>query len=102
MDRVVSSKYYFSLNLFSFYLPDSRITIGGKSYRLPPISVELAPKGLLTSALVETLNELQEFDREPYNPEVLFGIVTNLCPQFADSEQHDCHEFLRFLLENIK
>lgn len=69
---------------------------------LPPISGQLGERGPLTTALAETLDELQKFDEDYYDAQGLFDVVTNLCPQFADGEQHDCHEFMRHLLENIK
>lgn len=69
---------------------------------LPPISGRLGARGPLTVALAEALEELQKFDDDYYDADKLFGLVTNVCPQFAGGEQHDCHEFMRHLLENIK
>lgn len=69
---------------------------------LPPISGRLGVRGPLTTALAETLEQLQKFDDGYYDAHELFDLVTNVCPQFAGGEQHDCHEFMRHLLENIK
>lgn len=69
---------------------------------LPPLSGRLGARGPMTSALAVTLDELQKFDAGYYDAQVLFDLVTNVCPQFAGGEQHDCHEFMRHLLENVK
>lgn len=69
---------------------------------LPPISGRLGVRGPLSVTLADTLNELQKFDEVYFNPEALFDLVTCVCPQFAGGEQHDCHEFMRQLLDKIK
>lgn len=87
-----------------FHLPGGKIRVEGANEEivLPPISGKLGARGPLTTALAETLNALQKFDENYYNAQKLFDLVTNVCPQFAGGEQHDCHEFMRHLLENIK
>lgn len=67
----------------------------------PPISGKLDAKGPLTTALAETLDDLQK-DGDVYDPIILFQNVTQVCPQFDGGDQHDCHELLRQLLEKIK
>lgn len=85
-------------------MPGGRIRVDDTNaeIELPPISGQLGAKGPLSTALAETLDELQKFDEGYYDAQELFDLVTNVCPQFAGGEQHDCHEFMRHFLENIK
>lgn len=85
-------------------MPGGKIRVQNtdEEIELPPIDGQLGARGPLTIALAKALDELQKFDDGFYDAHELFDLVTNVCPQFAGGEQHDCHEFMRHLLENIK
>lgn len=87
-----------------FHLPGDTVRLdeSDAEIELPPISGQLGAKGKLTTALAETLDELQKFDEGHYDAHKLFDAVTECSPQFADGKQHDCHEFMREFLEKIK
>lgn len=68
---------------------------------LPPIKGVLSSWGGLTSALAQTLEELQS-GGGVYNPSKLFDKLCAKCPQFCGGDQHDSHELLRHLLESVR
>ncbi|XP_075154530.1 ubiquitin specific protease 16/45 isoform X2 [Haematobia irritans] len=68
---------------------------------LPPIKGTLSAWGGLTSALAQTLEELQS-GGGVFNPGKLFDKLCAKCPQFQGGDQHDSHELLRHLLESVR
>ncbi|XP_055910478.1 ubiquitin carboxyl-terminal hydrolase 16 isoform X2 [Eupeodes corollae] len=68
---------------------------------LPPIKGTLNSWGGLTSALAQTLEELQS-GGGVFNPCKLFDKLCAKCPQFCGGDQHDSHELLRHLLESVR
>ncbi|XP_013105568.1 ubiquitin carboxyl-terminal hydrolase 16 [Stomoxys calcitrans] len=68
---------------------------------LPPIKGSLCAWGGLTSALAQTLDELQS-GGGVFNPSKLFDKLCAKCPQFQGGDQHDSHELLRHLLESVR
>lgn len=87
-----------------FSLPGGKVRVENAydEIELPPISGRMGARGPLSVTLADTLNELQKFDEGYFNPEALFDLVACVCRRYADREQHDCHEFMRDLLEEIK
>uniref|UniRef100_T1PDR8 ubiquitinyl hydrolase 1 n=2 Tax=Musca domestica TaxID=7370 RepID=T1PDR8_MUSDO len=69
--------------------------------KLPPIKGTLSAWGGLTSALANTLEELQS-GGGVFNPSKLFAKLCAKCPQFEGGDQHDSHELLRHLLESVR
>lgn len=86
-----------------FELPGGKLKMKDSDVEidLPPIKGTLSAWEPLTSALAETIEELQ-VSGGVYNPRKLFSNLTKIWPQFAGGDQHDSHELLRHLLESVK
>lgn len=86
-----------------FELPGGKLKLKGAEVEteLPKIFGQLSAWGPLTSALAETLEELQK-SGGVFNPRKLFKNLTSKWPQFGGGDQHDSHELLRHLLEGVK
>ncbi|XP_061388617.1 ubiquitin carboxyl-terminal hydrolase 16/45 [Musca vetustissima] len=85
-----------------FTLPGGTFDINNDEVlKLPPIKGTLTAWGGLTSALANTLEELQS-GGGVFNPSKLLNKLTTKCPQFQGGDQHDSHELLRQLLESVR
>lgn len=84
-----------------FQLPGGPFKGINGQIELPQIKGTLPGWGTLTSALAETLEELQK-GGGVYSPRKLLSQLTIKWPQFSGGDQHDSHELLRHLLESVK
>ncbi|XP_066992427.2 ubiquitin carboxyl-terminal hydrolase 16/45 [Anabrus simplex] len=82
--------------------PGNPYSLPGDGRELPMIEGELGRWGGLTEVFASTLTELRSEAVETFNPEKLLQKLTQRCQQFAGGDQHDSHELLRHLLEEIR
>ncbi|GLH09169.1 Ubiquitin carboxyl-terminal hydrolase 32, partial [Gryllus bimaculatus] len=69
---------------------------------LPPLEGTLTKWGTLTESLASTLEELRQDETTTVNPLRLFNKLITKCPQFKGGDQHDAHELLRHLLDEVR
>ncbi|XP_016355494.1 ubiquitin carboxyl-terminal hydrolase 16-like isoform X2 [Sinocyclocheilus anshuiensis] len=72
------------------------------SPELEPLQIQLERPGLLTLAMCQFLNEIQETKKGVVTPKELFTQVCKKAPRFKGFQQQDSQELLRYLLDGIR
>ncbi|XP_063475869.1 ubiquitin carboxyl-terminal hydrolase 45 isoform X3 [Symphalangus syndactylus] len=70
--------------------------------QLDPLVVELSRPGPLTSALFLFLHSMEETEKGPLSPKVLFNQLCQKAPRFKDFQQQDSQELLHHLLDAVR
>ncbi|XP_011498809.1 PREDICTED: ubiquitin carboxyl-terminal hydrolase 45 [Ceratosolen solmsi marchali] len=91
-------------------VPGQKIVIPGGGFKgadnkevdLPPIEGVLQKTGTFTPILRKTLTEMQNSNGQVYNPLELLNSLRESTNQYTDGGQHDSHELLRHLLEQVR
>lgn len=68
----------------------------------PPIEGTLDKECSLTQVLQKTLTDMQNSNGETYKPSELLNSLRKKNTQCMDGGQHDSHELLRHLLEQVR
>lgn len=85
-----------------FQLPGGAHPLLEDEEKLPPLEGDLCKWRELTELLVDTLHQLRSGRAEMLDPRQLLDKLSQRCPQFAGGDQHDAHELLRHLLEEVR
>ncbi|XP_043484419.1 ubiquitin carboxyl-terminal hydrolase 16 [Leptopilina heterotoma] len=75
---------------------------GTEKILLPPIEGTLDKECSLTQVLQKTLTDMQNSNGETYKPSELLNSLRKKNTQCMDGGQHDSHELLRHLLEQVR
>lgn len=75
---------------------------GTEKVLLPPIEGTLDKECSLTQVLQKTLTDMQNSNGETYKPSELLNSLRKKNTQCMDGGQHDSHELLRHLLEQVR
>ncbi|XP_008064061.1 ubiquitin carboxyl-terminal hydrolase 45 isoform X1 [Carlito syrichta] len=70
--------------------------------QLDPLVVELSSLGPLASALFLFLHNMEETEKGPLSPKVLFNQLCQKAPRFKDFQQQDSQELLHCLLDAVR
>ncbi|XP_049854422.1 ubiquitin carboxyl-terminal hydrolase 45 isoform X1 [Schistocerca gregaria] len=85
-----------------FQLPGGAHPLLENEEKLPPLEGDLCKWRELTELLVDILHQLRSGRVEILDPRQLLDKLSQRCPQFAGGDQHDAHELLRHLLEEVR
>ncbi|XP_008576431.1 PREDICTED: ubiquitin carboxyl-terminal hydrolase 45-like, partial [Galeopterus variegatus] len=80
----------------------TKLKIFASDSQLDPLVVELSSPGPLTSALFLFLHSMEETEKGPLSPKVLFNQLCQKAPRFKGFQQQDSQELLHYLLDAVR